>query len=93
MRKRLTIEDMQNLAAAKGGVRRERLPLYVAEYVWRYNHRRFSVDGQVKRLLNLLHKRSHPGGSSATLPYLFVDGLSAEPALHAGQIQRIVRTA
>jgi transposase len=25
--------------AAKGGIRRERLPLYLAEYVWRYNHR------------------------------------------------------
>ena len=26
--------------AAKGGVRRERLPLYLAEYVWRYNRSR-----------------------------------------------------
>jgi len=40
--------------AAKGGVRRERLPLYLAEYVWRYNHRRLSVAEQVKDLLNLL---------------------------------------
>jgi transposase len=40
--------------AAKGGVRRERLPLYLAEYVWRYNHRRLSVAEQVKNLLKLL---------------------------------------
>ena len=40
--------------AAKGGIRPSRLPLYVAEYVWRYNHRRLSVDEQVHRLMNLL---------------------------------------
>ncbi len=39
---------------AKGGVRRERLPLYLAEYVWHYNHQRLSVAEQVKGLLNLL---------------------------------------
>src|SRR3972149_2521552 len=40
--------------AAKGGIRRERLPLYLAEYVWRYNHRRLSGAEQVKSLLKLL---------------------------------------
>jgi len=25
--------------AAKGGIRKERIPLYLAEYLWRYNHR------------------------------------------------------
>ena len=40
--------------AAKGGIRRERLPLYLAEYVWRYNHRHLSVAEQVKTLLKLL---------------------------------------
>lgn len=40
--------------AAKGGVRRERLPLYLAEYVWRYNHRRLSAPEQVRTLLKLL---------------------------------------
>jgi transposase len=40
--------------AAKGGVRRERLPLYLAEYVWRYNHRKLSAQDQVRGLLNLL---------------------------------------
>ena len=43
--------------AAKGGIRRERLPLYVAEYVWRYNHRRMSPDQQVTQLLKLLRER------------------------------------
>ena len=48
--------------AAKGGIRRERLPLYLAEYVWRYNHRRLSVDQQVPQLLRLVQQRHHPGG-------------------------------
>jgi transposase-like protein len=25
--------------SAKGGIRREKIPLYLGEYVWRYNHR------------------------------------------------------
>ncbi len=40
--------------AAKGGIRRERLPFYLAEYVWRYNHRHLSGPEQVKTLLKLL---------------------------------------
>lgn len=40
--------------AAKGGIRRHRLPLYLAEYVWRYNHRRLSVEQQVRALIHLL---------------------------------------
>ena len=43
--------------AAKGGIRRERLPLYLAEYVWRFNHRRLSVAKQVIALLKLLHEK------------------------------------
>ena len=41
---------------SRGGIRRERLPLYLAEYVWRYNYRQLSVDNQIKRLLNLVAK-------------------------------------
>jgi transposase len=40
--------------AAKGGIRRDRLPLYLAEYVWRYNHRGDSRATQLRRLLQLL---------------------------------------
>ncbi len=40
--------------AAKGGIRRERLPLYLAEYVWRYNHRNENIEMQNKQLLKLL---------------------------------------
>lgn len=40
--------------AAKGGIRRERLPLYLAEYVWRYNHRQISRREQAQKLLKLL---------------------------------------
>ena len=48
--------------AAKGGIRRERVPLYLAEYVWRYNHRTLSVDEQVQQLMRLLAHSRHPGG-------------------------------
>lgn len=40
--------------ASRGGIRRERLPLYLAEYVWRYNQRKLSLDKQIIRLLKLL---------------------------------------
>lgn len=38
--------------SAKGGIRREKLPIYVGEYVWRYNHRKLSL----KERENLLFK-------------------------------------
>ena len=40
--------------ASKGGIRRERLSLYLAEYVWRYNHRSLPVKEQINQLLKLL---------------------------------------
>ena len=42
---------------AKGGVRRERLPLYLAEYVWRYNHRNMEIKDQIKLILSMLQNR------------------------------------
>jgi len=40
--------------AAKGGVRRKYLSLFLSEYVWRYNYRQLTVDQKVNRLLKLL---------------------------------------
>lgn len=40
--------------AAKGGIRKERLPLYLAEYVWRYNHRNESIEMQKNQLIKQL---------------------------------------
>lgn len=37
-----------------GGLRRNRLNLYLAEWVWRYNHRKLSREAKVKRLHYLL---------------------------------------
>jgi transposase-like protein len=45
--------------AAKGGIRKERLPLYLAEYVWRYNHRHLNIKQQVDKLLSLLYKHKY----------------------------------
>lgn len=42
--------------ASRGGIRRERLPLYLAEYVWRYNNRKLPVEKQIEKLLNLVAK-------------------------------------
>jgi transposase-like protein len=39
---------------SKGGIRRERLPLYLGEYVWRYNHRNENDNVKVKRIIKLL---------------------------------------
>ncbi len=42
--------------ASRGGIRREKLPLYLAEYVWRYNNRKLTVEKQVEKLLSLVAK-------------------------------------
>lgn len=42
--------------ASRGGIRRERLTLYLAEYVWRYNNRKLAIEKQIKKLLNLVAK-------------------------------------
>jgi transposase len=44
--------------ADKGGIRRERLPLYLAEYVWRYNHRALTPDQKTDRILTLLRAKN-----------------------------------
>ena len=40
--------------ASRGGIRRERLPLYLAEYVWRYNNRKLPLNQQINKLLKLI---------------------------------------
>ena len=48
--------------AGRGGIRRERLPLYLAEYVWRFNSRQLTQEQQVRELLRLLKERGRPSG-------------------------------
>jgi transposase len=45
--------------AAKGGIRRERLPLYLAEYVWRYNHRSRVIKDQTNKIMTLLIQHNY----------------------------------
>jgi transposase len=47
---------VQRQLRAKGGIRRERLDLYLAEYSWRYNHRRVVHADQVRALLLLIRQ-------------------------------------
>ena len=42
--------------AAKGGIRKERLPFYLAEYVWRYNHRNNDIETQKKLIMKQLEE-------------------------------------
>ncbi len=42
--------------ASKGGVTRSRLPLYIAEYVWRYNHRTDQERVKIQKIIHLLEK-------------------------------------
>ncbi len=42
--------------AARRGIRRNRLPLYLAEWVWRFNHRTAPVTQQEEKLMTLLQR-------------------------------------
>lgn len=42
--------------AAKGGIRLKKLPIYLGEYVWRYNHRNLSLKEQENLLFKLIIK-------------------------------------
>ena len=53
---------LKRMLAAKGGIRRERLPLYLAEYVWRYNHRKLAIRDQINIVLSQLQNTHELGG-------------------------------
>lgn len=42
----------------KGGIRKEKLDLYVGEYAWRFNHRSLSIKEQQEILFNLIFKKN-----------------------------------
>jgi hypothetical protein len=45
---------LQRQLKGTGGIRRERLPLYLAAFAWRYHHRKMPRPQQVRVLLALL---------------------------------------
>jgi transposase len=53
---------LKRMLASKGGIRQERLPLYLAEYVWRYNHRRLKNEDKVDRVLSLIQNKYKASG-------------------------------
>jgi transposase-like protein len=53
---------LKRMLVAKGGIRRERLPLYLAEYVWRYNHRKLAIKDQINSVLSQLQNTHESGG-------------------------------
>ena len=40
--------------SSKGGVRKEKLPLYLGEYAWRYNHKKLTLKEQEEKIWKLL---------------------------------------
>jgi hypothetical protein len=55
----------QRQLRGKGGIRLSRLDLYLAEWAWRYNHRRQTPDEQLRELLTLTRRA---GRRSGTIP-------------------------
>ena len=49
---------VQRHLRTKGGIRPSRLNLYLAEFAWRYNHRRLPPPEQVSRLMMLVRRYS-----------------------------------
>ena len=47
--------------AAKGGIRKERLHLYLGEYVWRYNYRKLNFKEQEKQLKTICYQNIRSG--------------------------------
>jgi hypothetical protein len=60
---------LQRQLRSKGGIRRSRLDLYLAEYAWRYNHRKLSPDQQVRALMVLV-RRTPRGVGNGAIPIL-----------------------
>jgi hypothetical protein len=58
---------LQRQLRSKGGIRRARRYLYLAEYAWRYNHRKLSPDEQVRELMRLVRQPPR-GGRNNPLP-------------------------
>lgn len=58
----------QRQLMVKGGIRLERLALYLAESAWRYNHRRESRAEQLRQLLALTHASSERRPRGAARP-------------------------
>jgi hypothetical protein len=50
--------DVRRRLRARGGIRRERMDLYLSSFVWRYNHRKLSLSEQVDELLRLIRPQS-----------------------------------
>jgi len=53
---------LKRMLASKGGIRQERLPLYLAEYVWRYNHRQLKSRDKIERILSLIQNKYKVSG-------------------------------
>jgi transposase-like protein/uncharacterized Zn finger protein (UPF0148 family) len=48
-------EYLKNKLSSKSGIRKEKFPLYLGEYVWRFNHRKESLKEKEEKVFNLLN--------------------------------------
>jgi hypothetical protein len=66
---------LQRHLRSKGGIRAASLPLYLSEFVWRYNHRKLTASDQAHELLRLLgeftrwSERDNPLGRKSSHPH------------------------
>ena len=51
--------ELKILIAMKHGIRRERLPLYLGEVIWRSNFSELNAISQRKRILSLIQVREY----------------------------------
>lgn len=47
---------MKRKLVSRGGIRKTRLKYFLGEYVWRYNHKKLTLQEQVNKLLNIIVK-------------------------------------
>jgi hypothetical protein len=60
--------DLKILIAAKHGIRRERLPLYIGEVIWRHNFDKLNTISQRKRILSLIQSREYKIEGKSLIP-------------------------
>jgi hypothetical protein len=70
---------LQRQLRSKGGIRRARLNLYLAEYAWRYNNRKLSPEEQVRELMQLVRR---PPRGVRNDPFPRSESSSGRRALH-----------
>ena len=60
--------ELKKLIAAKHGIRKERLPFYLGEVIWRSNFEKLNAISQRKRILSLIQARDYKIKGKSLIP-------------------------